>query len=230
MNRRPLFILLNLCASIIFLYTEDQSSSDWVVPSMNPKDLLLLKQALVPDQSIKLQVLDELETRFRLGGISSGDRPVLYILKQLVEEGVSVRIHSETPRTFPEVRRKAAFLLGYIGGTEARRILCGILFQDPEPMVITEAIHALRRHSLPRTYEESAALVTVFSRHILPKKDANLAYAALLLLRDTPLEFHTPFSSELFSYVITIPDLPFPKEVKTLAKEVIKRWIQPGEN
>lgn len=212
------------------LFAQDQSTSDWVVPSMNQADLLLFKQALIPNQTMKLQVLEELAMRLQTGGLSSGDRSALYMLKWLVEEGVSDRIHSEVPRTFPEVRRKAAFLLGALGGSEARGILRRVLLQDPEPMVIAEALHALHRQSLPLTSEESAALIAVFSRHILPKKEANLAYAALLLLRDNPPSFDSVYVSELFSYVLTIPDLPFPNKVKTLAREVIRQWIQPSEH
>ncbi|MCX7786866.1 MAG: HEAT repeat domain-containing protein [Spirochaetes bacterium] len=213
-----------------FLFSQDQGTLDWVVPSMNLGDFLLMKQALLPNQSMKLQVLEELEMRLRTGTLSSGDRPALYILKRLAEEGVTDRAPSGGARNFPEVRRKAAFLLGYLKGTEARSILQGILFQDPEPMVIAEAVHALRRQPPPLTLEESAGIVEIFSRHILPKQEANLAYATLLLLREHPPNFDSPFSSELFSFVLRISDLPFPKEVRTLAREVIQHWIQPVGN
>ncbi len=225
-----LFLLVFCILFAHNLNPQDEATSDWIAPSMNTGDLLLFKQALIPNQSIKLQVLDEFEVRLRTGSLSSGDRPALYILKRLVDEGVTERNQSGVSRNFPEVRRKAAFLLGYIGGTEARNILRGILFQDPEPMVIAEAVHALRRQPPPLTFEESAGIVEIFSKHILPRREANLAYATLLLLKENPPTFDSPFASELFSYVLRIPDLPFPSEVKILAREVIHQWIQPLGN
>ncbi|GAB4372556.1 MAG: hypothetical protein Kow009_08580 [Spirochaetales bacterium] len=212
------------------LFSADPDSSDWVVPPMNQADLLLYKQSLLPNQSMKLQVLEELTDRWHRGVRSVEDPSVLYILEYLAGEGVHSRIQSSEPRDFPLVRRKAVFLLGLIGGERARKILDGVLLQDPEPMVVAEAIHALRRNHFPLTSEEMQGLLAVFSRQILPKRDANLAYAALLLLRDCPLTYGNPLVSNLFSQVLALLDLPFSKEIKELASEWIHRWIQPVEN
>lgn len=223
--------LLGLCfllTPLSSLYSQDRSTSDWVVPSMNQGDLLLFKQASLPNQSMKLEVLSELTERWKRGELSPGDRSSLFILQWLAEEGVFDRTRAREPRNFPEVRRKAAYLLGAIGGSEARAILRRILLHDPEPMVVAEAIHALRRSPLPLTPEEVAGLLGVFSRQVKPKLEANLAYAALLLLKDNPLGPGSPFASELFSHVLAISDLPFPNEVKELANEVIQGWIQPS--
>lgn len=224
-------LLLGLCVLVTpFLSSQDRNTSDWVVPSMNQGDLLLFKQATLPNQSMKLEVLSELTERWKRGELSPQDRSTLFILRWLAEEGVSDRIRSMEPRNFPEVRRRAAHLLGAIGGLEARAILRRIIFQDPEPMVVAEAIHALRRSPLPLTGEEVAGLMVVFSQQVLPKLEANLAYAALLLLKDKPLGAGSPFASELFSKVLVIPDLPFPNEVKALAWKVIRLWVYPKED
>jgi len=225
--------LLGLCilvAPVGSLYSQDRSTSDWVVPSMNQGDLLLFKQASLPNQSMKLEVLSELTERWKRGELSPQDRSSLFILQWLAEEGVSDRIRTTESRNFPEVRRKAAYLLGALGGLEARAILRRILLQDPEPMVVAEAMHALRRSPLPLTPEEVSGLLAVFSHQVLPKLEANLAYAALLLLKDKPLGAGSPFASELFSYVLAIPDLPFPNEVKALAWEVIRLWVYPKKD
>lgn len=168
--------------------------------------------------------------RWKRGELSPQDHSSLFILQWLAEEGVSDRVRTTEPRNFPEVRRKAAYLLGAVGGLEARAILRRILLQDPEPMVVAEAMHALRRSPLPLTPEEVAGLLAVFSHQVLPKLEANLAYAALLLLKDKPLGAGSPFASELFSYVLVIPDLPFPNEVKALAWEVIRLWVYPKKD
>ncbi|MFQ3619907.1 MAG: HEAT repeat domain-containing protein, partial [Spirochaetales bacterium] len=202
---------------------------DWVAPTLSSRDQLLYHQALLPNPVLKLEVIEALATRFKQGEVSPHDPASLFILTQLIQEGVIERRIATPPTNFPQVRKAGVELLGVIGGDQAVSILLKVLSTDPEPLVLAEAIRSLRKQKAPLTPSIFSALENLFSKVVLPKTEATLAYECLLYLRETyPLTLLS-YPSEVFQYVILILEQPFPSSVKQLAREVISRWIQPYE-
>lgn len=141
------------------------------------------EQAYSDDRELKMQVLDELEAMIA-GGRVDDPAKVQPILEFLGMEG-TVRRVKESNRLinyFPEVRRRAANLLGRLGGVEARNSLITILIVDDEPMVKAEAAYALGMVGLNESNEAIRAIVYTLEREDPTMPDNNLAYAVCLAI------------------------------------------------
>lgn len=142
---------------------------------------LLREQAFTGDREAKLSVLDDIEKRVKDGDAS---QDYLFILEFLSMEGILRRERQSGHLTnyFPEVRRRAANLLGRLGGEQARRSLLTILVTDDEPMVIAEAAYGLGVIGKDEGYRSVQALNFVLTKQDYYNPDPNLAYAICLAL------------------------------------------------
>ena len=146
---------------------------------------IIRSQAISPDREMKMLALQSIRNMVEDGALG-GDNPGLFVvLESLALEGTAreVRSQGRVTNNFPEVRRQAAGLLGEVGGQEARQALVQILREDPEPMVLSEAVYALGNGDIEVTDETLTYVVDVLSRsNTSETPDNNLAYAALLSL------------------------------------------------
>jgi hypothetical protein len=146
---------------------------------------IIRSQAISPDREMKMLALQSIRSMVEDGSLG-GDNPGLFVvLESLALEGTAREVRSEGRITnnFPEVRRQAASLLGEVGGREARQVLVQILREDPEPMVLSEAVYALGDGDIEINDETLTYVVDVLSRsNTSETPDNNLAYAALLSL------------------------------------------------
>jgi hypothetical protein len=142
---------------------------------------LLREQAFTGDHDTKLSVLDDIEKRVKDG---DANQDYLFILEFLSMEGILRRERESGHLTnyFPEVRRRAANLLGRLGGEQARRSLLTILVTDDEPMVIAEAAYGLGVIGKDEGYRSVQALDFVLAKQDYYSPDPNLAYAICLAL------------------------------------------------
>jgi hypothetical protein len=117
----------------------------------------------------------------------------------LATEGTSneVRSAGRVVNNYPVVRARAASLLGDVGGREAQQVLLVMIREDPEPMVLAEAIYALGKIGP----EENADMVADHIVFTLTRENAkitpdnNLAMAALLAMEalfEAGMEFEDP--------------------------------------
>ncbi len=92
-----------------------------------------------------MRALDFIETMLNSGKASSKDVEVVQLLQELGNEGTAKQVYQNRRliNDFPDVRRRAAELLGKVGGDEAREALLAIAQKDKEPMVIAEAVYSL---------------------------------------------------------------------------------------
>ncbi len=139
---------------------------------------IIRSQALSNDRDMKLLALQSIR------GMGDGASPeVMAILSSLATEGTSRQVRSggAVINYYPEVRRAAAEILGDVGGERAKDILLDVLLEDPEPMVLAEAIYALGRIGINEENEVTDHLVFLLRReNAKVNPDNNLAYAALL--------------------------------------------------
>jgi HEAT repeat protein len=119
------------------------------------------------------------------GRVGDSDEAVLTVLDSLAGEGVSssVRSGGRVINDFPEVRRQAVQILGEIGGEVSKDILFRVVRDDPEPMVLSEAVYALGVIGENTNMETTLYLADVLKRNTARvNPDNNLAFACLLSL------------------------------------------------
>ena len=142
---------------------------------------VLSEKAFSDSREIKLDVLDEIEGMIDEGTIDDPDK-VEFVLEYLGMEGTARRVR-ESARLinyYPEVRRRAANLLGRLGGERAKDALVSILLIDDEPMVKAEAAYALGLIGANNGNEVVRALLFTLENEDPQMPDNNLAYAVCL--------------------------------------------------
>lgn len=141
------------------------------------------EQAYSDSRELKMLVLDELEAMIENGEVDDPDK-VQPILEFLGMEGTARRV-KESNRLinyYPEVRRRAANLLGRLGGEKAKNSLITMLIIDEEPMVKAEAAYALGVIGLNESNETVKAIVYTLEQEDPTMPDNNLAYAICLAI------------------------------------------------
>lgn len=137
---------------IIALFFILSISSYALIFSETPEERLLNKkirtytyQAKVGNREIKMAVLDNITNEYASENYSNSNKELLDLVVYLSEEG-TLRQEFENNRLmndFPEVRTKACFLLGKLGGEAARNALINVLANDTTQSVKAEACTAL---------------------------------------------------------------------------------------
>jgi hypothetical protein len=159
---------------------------------------ILRSQARATDRESKLLALDTVAEMHENGGLD--ESPEMFdVIQMLATEGTSneVRSAGRVVNNYPVVRARAASLLGDVGGREAQQVLLVMIREDPEPMVLAEAIYALGKIGP----EENADMVADHIVFTLTRENAkitpdnNLAMAALLAMEalfEAGMEFEDP--------------------------------------
>ena len=145
---------------------------------------IISSQARSNDRDSKLLAIETVRSLYDSGDLTI--TPELFtVIESLATEGTSreVRSGGRIVNYFPVVRKEAAALLGDIGGPGAGNVLLEIVREDPEPMVLAEAIYALGKIGLNEGNRVTDHLVFVLTReNAKPAPDNNLALATLLSL------------------------------------------------
>lgn len=160
---------------------------------------ILSSQARSTDQESKLMALDTVAAIYEAGDLQTEDRELFDIVQLLATEGTRHQVRSENRiiNYYPVVRMRAASLLGDIGGPQAQAVLLSILREDPEPMVLAEAIYALGKIGPQGRPDEVAdhIVFTLTRENARIAPDNNLALATLLSLQklfEAGIEFEDP--------------------------------------
>lgn len=160
---------------------------------------ILQSQARSTDRESKLLALETVRKMVESGDIDPNDGRTFEIIHDLATEGTSnqVRQSGRVINNYPVVRKEAAALLGDIGGREAQGVLLSMVREDPEPMVLAEAIYALGKIG-PEDNADMVAdhiVYTLVRENAKISPDNNLALATLLALQrlfDGGIEFEDP--------------------------------------
>jgi HEAT repeat protein len=185
---------------------------------------ILREKAASDDREIKLSALDDLEKKIDAGLSASDAAQVEFICEYLALEG-SGRISREDGRqvnNFPEVRRRAANLLGRIGTEEARNALVRVLLIDDEPMVKAEAAYALGNIGMNPNDETVQAINFAYNMEDPTQPDQNFGYAICLaiekLAQKTPGGLKDP---DAYRLLVKIAQGNYLRTVKAKALQVL---------
>ncbi len=133
----------------------------------------------------KMVALDTIEQMVQDGKIKQDDIQINNVLTSLSGEGtfIVVREGNRKVNNYPDVRTRAAKVLGELGGEKSKNTLIDITIKDNEPMVLAQAVYALGVIGLNDKNESLIAIARVLetdSKKALP--DDNLAVASLLAI------------------------------------------------
>ncbi len=159
---------------------------------------ILASQARSTDYENKLLALETIRKMHDNGTLQTSPE-TFQIVQLLATEGTSnqVRQAGRVINNYPVVRKEAAALLGDIGGREAQQVLLTVIRDDPEPMVLAEAVYALGKVGP----QGNSDMVVSHIVHALIRENArvspdnNLALATLLSLQrlfEAGMEFEDP--------------------------------------
>ena len=141
---------------------------------------IMKERAFSADRELKYQVLDDLEEMIQDG--TAEEDQVSFILEYLALEGISIRIRegSRLVNDFPDVRREATYLLGQLGGEQAKDALLTILLKDEDPIVRAEAAFSLGTVGLLGS-ESEVVDALVYSIDIMDPSAPDNSYAWAVL-------------------------------------------------
>jgi len=145
---------------------------------------VLREKAFSDDYEMKMNALDDLEKKIADGSAGANDAQAGFVLEYLALEG-SARLNRENGRVvnyFPEVRRRAAGMLGRLGTEDAKNALVRVLLIDDEPMVKAEAAYALGVTGINQDNEVVQVLAYTYDHEDPTKPDNNFAYAIVLAI------------------------------------------------
>ena len=206
---------------------QSQGSREMTIEELFLKSIefqILREKAASDDREIKLSALDDLEKRITAGLSSSDAAQVEFVLEYLGLEG-SGRISRQSGHKindFPEVRRRAAELLGRVGTEEAKDALIRILLIDDEPMVKAEAAYALGTLGMNQNNETVQAIEFAYNMEDPQQPDQNFGYAISLaiekLAQKTPGGLKDP---EAYRLLVKIAQGNYLRTVKVKALQVL---------
>lgn len=142
-------------------------------------------QALSNDREMKLLALQTIRQMVQDGSLSEDNPGLFTVLESLATEGTARQVRSggAVINNYPDIRRQATALLGEVGGTRAKEVLIDVLQDDPETMVLSEAVYALGvigENDDNRAIRHITRVLSVENAAEAP--DNNLAYASLLAI------------------------------------------------
>ncbi|MFP4484222.1 MAG: HEAT repeat domain-containing protein [Spirochaetaceae bacterium] len=187
---------------------------------------IIRSQALSPDREMKILALQSIRSMVEDGSLTDANPGLFVVLESLALEGTGRTVRSEGRiiNNYPEIRRQAAGVLGEVGGDEARDVLVSILREDPEPMVLSEAIYALGSGDIDVDERTLTYVVDVLEdSNTSESPDNNLAYATLLTL-DKIAEKHGGLSDpEILDAVLNVATGRYIRTVRLKALDTIDK-------
>jgi HEAT repeat protein len=159
---------------------------------------ILASQARSNEYESKLLALQTIR-RLHESGSFHASPETFGIVQSLATEGTShqIRQSGRVINNYPVVRKEAAALLGDIGGREAQEVLLKVVRDDPETMVLAEAIYSLGKIGPGENADAVAEHIvfTLLRENARLSPDNNLALATLFSLQrlfEAGMQFRDP--------------------------------------
>ena len=171
------------------LYVEEDEPR---VEEDEPGITMLRAQALSAQRVHKELAIEMLTRLVEDGRIGPDDSGYIAVLRLLATDGSSNQVRSGGGRvvyTNPDVRRGAVALLGEIGGPQARDVLREVLRHEREPMVLSQAMHAIGKVGLDGRTDIPRDIARVILRaNVQDNPDLNLVFTTLRTLENMAAE------------------------------------------
>ncbi len=182
---------------------------------------VLRTQALSTEREHKLAALEQASD---LAG-SMDERALLSILRVLATDGSSwqVRVGGRRIYDYPDVRREAVRVIGEVGGRSAEVILREVIQFDQNPLVLSEAVFALRSTGISDDTGTATVLANLMNRELArTNPDNNLMFATLLALEGLAQDGNQTLSnSTLINNLLRITTGPYTRLVREKALDVL---------
>ena len=186
---------------------------------------VLRTQALSPRRDHKEQALETLRTLVEDGAVATDDSPRIAILRLLATDGSSYQVRTGGRVVYdnPDIRRDAAGLLGEIGGPQARGALLEVIEYEREPMVLSQAIHALGHVGLDDDGRGAVRLARVLNReNAQDNPDNNLMYVTLMSMERLAVDQADQLAtSALVNSLVQISTGPYTRLVREQARQTL---------
>ncbi len=183
-------------------------------------------QALSNDRQLKFLALQSIRSSVEEWTLTDDNPGLFVVLEALATEGTARQVRSEGAviNNYPEIRRQAAQLLGEIGGERSQQVLLTILSEDPEPMVLAEAVYALGTIGLNEENETLDHIVHMLRReNARETPDNNLAFASLLALEKIAASQGGISDPETINVVLEVAAGSYVRDVRLKAIDVINK-------
>ncbi len=183
--------IIVLASPVLFSQNEDgeEAAADQTIEELylsQDIELQIIRgQALANDREMKLLALQSIRQMVEDGSLSQENPGLFTVLESLATEGTQRQVRSggAVINNFPDIRRQATQLLGEVGGPRAREALIDVLQDDPETMVLSEAVYALGVIGENEDNRAIRHITRVLStENAAEAPDNNLAYASLLAI------------------------------------------------
>jgi hypothetical protein len=194
---------------------------------------LLRSQATSDNRENKLLALLTIQQMLDEGSVTASDAEIVAVLESLAGEGVTstVRSGGRIVNDFPEVRRQAVALLGQVGGPVAQDILFQVVKDDPEPMVLSEAVYALGVIGDNSNQRTAIYLADVLERNTARvNPDNNLAFACLLSMEKLMRTEDGIANPEILTALIDVVGGNYIQTVRFKALDVIQQLRDSARN
>jgi HEAT repeat protein len=191
----------------------------------NAEMSVIRQQAVTVDREMKLLALDNMEQLIEEGKVNEDSADALYLLDYLAMEGIAreVRVNGRLINYFPEVRRRAANLLGKVGGETAKDTLLDVIDNDNEPMVLAEAAYALGEIGINNDDQVALVLADMITQQSVVAPDDNLAFAVLLAFEKIAEANEGLNNPDVFNAIIQIAQGNYIREVRRKALDVMNK-------
>lgn len=183
-------------------------------------------QALSNDRELKFLALQSIRASVQDGSLTEDNPGLFIVLESLATEGTARQVRSEGAiiNNYPEIRRQSAQLLGEIGGERSQQVLLTILQEDPEPMVLAEAVYALGTIGINDDNETLNNIVFMLRReNARETPDNNLAFASLLALEKIAAAQGGISDPETINVVLEVAAGSYVRDVRLKAIDVINK-------
>ena len=184
---------------------------------------IINEQARNGDREMKIMALENIQEMIDAGRRSTGAPDAHYVLDYLAGEGIGheIRENRRLINYYPEVRRRAANLLGKLGGENSKDSLLKILLSDNESMVLAEAAYALGQIGLNDNDEVTEILADVILSQDILNPDNNFAFASLLAYQKIARKNGGIDDPSAFEAIIRIAQGNYIKDVRMKAVQVL---------
>ncbi len=183
--------------------------------------------ATAESREMKLLALQSVRSMIQSGTLTEDNPALFVVLESLATEGTARQVRmggNRIANNFPDIRREAANLLGEIGGEQSKNVLLSILRDDPEPMVLAEAVYALGLIGINEQNEVTNHVARVLSRQtIQPAPDNNLAFASLLAIERLAQSGDGIWDPTVIDALLAVASGNYIREVRLKAIDVISR-------
>ena len=199
---------------------------------INPELQSINEEAASKDREAKLRAITRVEKTLKQGTSTDEEFTMALILGRLAGEGTTT-LHSERGRIinyFPEVRSQACNALQFVQSDKAKEkavnILIGVLINDVDPIVKSNAAYALGEIGLNEDDQAVRALAEAVEVQDTLAPNDNFAYVAALALSKIAKSNDGIYEPRAYRALVRIAQGNYSRVVKDKALEVLEELRQ----